>query len=183
MQFYKMMDALELVAFRRIRQREINIGGDCMPLPVDIKPDGSLRMGSRLLSKTLLEQSSNKPDWDILKARRSSASCIRIGSIHDDSCDLNSLLSAQKPLFKPITASKSGAKIGHNDAVIAIVITDTGWAMTGSLDRSLCIFDICRPAESVRKVENAHEQVSSSDCISVRTRKLSSRLLLYSRQL
>ena len=68
MQFYKMIEPLQLVAYRRIRQREINIGGDCMPLPVDLKPDISHRIGSRLLAKTLLKQCSHKPDWDVLKA-------------------------------------------------------------------------------------------------------------------
>jgi hypothetical protein len=68
MQFFKMVDPLQVVAYRRIRQREINIGGDCMPLPVDLKVDESHRVGSRRWAKTLLKQSSHKPDWDVLKA-------------------------------------------------------------------------------------------------------------------
>lgn len=60
-----------------------------------------------------------------------------------------------------MTAELSGAKLGHTDAVVAMVITDTGFVMTGSLDRSLCVFDISRPAESVRKIENAHDKVSA----------------------
>lgn len=75
MQFYKMIEPLQLVAYRRIRQREINIGGDCMPLPVDLKPDVSHRIGSRRLAKALQKQCSRKPDWDVLKACQPLVSC------------------------------------------------------------------------------------------------------------
>lgn len=69
------------------------------------------------------------------------------------------MLDVQKALIHPITPALSGAVLGHTDAVVAIVITDTGLVMTGSNDRSLCVFDISRPAESVRKIENAHDKV------------------------
>jgi hypothetical protein len=66
----------------------------------------------------------------------------------------------QQALIEPITPELSGAKLGHTDAVVAIVITDTGLVMTGSMDCSLCVFDINRPSESVRKIENAHDKVT-----------------------
>jgi hypothetical protein len=67
--------------------------------------------------------------------------------------------SLQKPLMEPVTPELSGAKLGHTDSVAAIVISDAGLVMTGSLDCSLCLFDINRPVESMRKMSKAHEKV------------------------
>lgn len=68
MQFYKVVEPLQVVAYRRIRQREINIGGDGMPLPVDLKPNDGHYRGSRLWAKTQEANASHKPDWDVLQA-------------------------------------------------------------------------------------------------------------------
>jgi hypothetical protein len=70
----------------------------------------------------------------------------------------------QKPLIEPVSQELSGTEHGHTDAVTAIALTDTGLAMSGSLDCTLCVFDIYRPCETMRRIENAHEKVLTPLC-------------------
>jgi hypothetical protein len=71
MQFYKVVEPLQVVAYRRIRQREINIGGDGKPFPVTLKSDDGVRKGSRKLAQLQKTNAAKKPDWDVLQARNS----------------------------------------------------------------------------------------------------------------
>eukprot|EP00892_Ulva_mutabilis_P011728 jgi/Ulvmu1/8928/UM005_0019.1 len=127
MQFYT-VEAEEVLAFRRIKQREIN--NSATPTAVWLKGDDSRFVGSRKLSVTLARRDANKPDHDIIQA----------------------------PLTSPITPELQAPGYGHRDAVTAICITDTGLVMSASLDKCLCIFDVNRYQETYRHIRNAHSQ-------------------------
>jgi WD40 repeat protein len=62
----------------------------------------------------------------------------------------------QKSLLVPLGPELVGPKLGHNDAVLGLCITDTGLVMSAGFDCALCVFDARRPHETMRKVEKAH---------------------------
>lgn len=65
MQFYS-IDADEVLAFRRIKQREISTSA--IPTSVWLKGDDSRFVGSRRLAVTLARKDAGKPDHDIIQA-------------------------------------------------------------------------------------------------------------------
>lgn len=66
MQFFT-IDAEDVLAYRRIKQREISTSA--IPNPVWLKGDESRFVGSRKYAATVAKKDTNKPDWHILKLR------------------------------------------------------------------------------------------------------------------
>lgn len=65
MQFYT-IDADDMLAFRRIKQREISTSG--IPTSVWLKGDDSRFVGTRKLAVTLARKDANKPEHEIIQA-------------------------------------------------------------------------------------------------------------------
>jgi len=66
MQFYT-IHADEVLAFRRIKQREIS--NSATPAAVWLKGDDARFVGSRKLAVVLARKDANKPDHDVIQAR------------------------------------------------------------------------------------------------------------------
>ncbi|GMH37514.1 hypothetical protein BSKO_05387 [Bryopsis sp. KO-2023] len=65
-------------------------------------------------------------------------------------------------IIKKVGGTLKGPDTSHNDAVKALVATDTGKLVTGGFDRCLCLYDCEKPRESYRKIKNCHTAAISS---------------------